>query len=309
VRAITTSSDKEFANNVAVNQNNQNQMGTGFLRSNDPRVVQLAHALASSGWYLERREGELDAASAAEKTAIETRIGRPLSGRVITLKEGAQAYVATFFGQPELAKKNVKKMFLSAGDGGYFGRIFSTDLTAEKMIVAHSIKSFVDDFIRQFMMRKRRKERNPDWQTDYKALLGNYVVEQFGESIDQVMPQSSVFLCGTICQDYVEIQGKDFRTLPDAIRADGTDMIRAHIGWIMEFAQNNPRVANKSWPNLLKSMAFFERLISYIRGLRAPARPNGSYYLGPIDAQGRSRPTPGIQACSASYPCVSIVPR
>jgi predicted dehydrogenase len=45
-RAITSSGDKDFANNVAVNQNNQNQVGTGFLRSNDQRVVQLDHALA-----------------------------------------------------------------------------------------------------------------------------------------------------------------------------------------------------------------------------------------------------------------------
>ncbi len=32
VRAITSKGDKEFASNVAVNQNNQNQMGTGFLQ-------------------------------------------------------------------------------------------------------------------------------------------------------------------------------------------------------------------------------------------------------------------------------------
>ncbi|WP_424579235.1 AIPR family protein [Bradyrhizobium sp. USDA 241] len=40
-RAITSSGHKDFANDVAVNQNNQNQVGTGFLRSNDQRVVQL----------------------------------------------------------------------------------------------------------------------------------------------------------------------------------------------------------------------------------------------------------------------------
>src|SRR5262249_49195220 len=147
----------EFASNVAVNQNNQNQMGTGFLRSNDPKVIQLDHALASLGWYLERREGELAAASDAERAAIEVRIGRKLEDHVITLKEGTQAYVATYFGQPELAKKNAKKMFLSAEDGGFFERIFSADLKAEKVIVAHQVKSYVEDFVRQFMTRKRRK--------------------------------------------------------------------------------------------------------------------------------------------------------
>src|SRR5438045_9355748 len=117
-RAITSSGDKDFANNVAVNQNNQNPVGTGFLRSNDQRVVQLDHALASRGWYLERREGELKASTPDEKAAIEQRIGRTLEGRVIRLKEGAQAYTATFYGQPEIAKKNPKKIFLSVSDGG-----------------------------------------------------------------------------------------------------------------------------------------------------------------------------------------------
>ena len=69
-RAITSSGDKDFANNVAVNQNNQNQVGPGFLRSNDQFVVQLDHALAAHGWFLERREGELRTATDAEKTAI-----------------------------------------------------------------------------------------------------------------------------------------------------------------------------------------------------------------------------------------------
>jgi hypothetical protein len=55
VRVITSRGDKDFASNVTVNQNSQNQMGTGFLRSNDPRVIQLEHSLASRGWYLNDR--------------------------------------------------------------------------------------------------------------------------------------------------------------------------------------------------------------------------------------------------------------
>ena len=75
---------------------------------NDPRIVQLADSLASLGWYLERREGELNANTVAECAAIEHLIGRSLEGHVITLKEGLQSYVSTFFEQPELAKKNAK---------------------------------------------------------------------------------------------------------------------------------------------------------------------------------------------------------
>ena len=53
VRVITSQGDKEFGSNVAVNLNNQNRIETSFLRSNEPRVVQLAAALESIGWYLE----------------------------------------------------------------------------------------------------------------------------------------------------------------------------------------------------------------------------------------------------------------
>jgi|SRR6185437_4547839 hypothetical protein len=155
-RVITSSGDKDFANNVAVNQNNQNPMGASFLRSNDQRVVQLDYALASLGWYLERRDGELNNATPEEKAAIETRIGHGLDGRIIRLKEGAQAYTATFYGQPEVAKKNPAKIFLSVSDGGNYERIFSADMTAEKMIIAHEIKTFVDDFVRRFASIRRK---------------------------------------------------------------------------------------------------------------------------------------------------------
>jgi hypothetical protein len=87
VRVITSQGDKEFASNVSVNLNNQNRIEPSFLRSNEPRVVQLANALASMGWYLERREGEVESLTAAERTAIENKIGGSLEGRIIRLKE------------------------------------------------------------------------------------------------------------------------------------------------------------------------------------------------------------------------------
>ena len=88
------------------------------------------------------------------------RIGRSLEGHTIRLKEGTQAYVATFFGQPELAKKNAKRMFLGPADGGYFNHIFSADLTAEKVILAQRIKIAVDSVIRNFMTRKAQKRES-----------------------------------------------------------------------------------------------------------------------------------------------------
>jgi hypothetical protein len=261
VRAITGSFDKNFANEVAVNQNNQNRMGTGFLRSNDARVVQLDHALAALGWYLERRDRELESATDEERSSIEQKLGQTLEGHVIRMRDGLQAYVATFFEHPELAKKNPKKIYLSVDDGGYFESVFS-QITAEKMIVAHHVKQHVDGFVRRFSTKKRRKERVPDWRTDYKELLGGTIVEEFGNVIDQVMPQCAVFLCGTVFQDFVKLRCGDPAELPGELARNGDDLLRTHILRILRFAENNPRIASKSWPTLLKSMTFFNHIVS-----------------------------------------------
>ncbi|MCX7420390.1 MAG: AIPR family protein [Planctomycetia bacterium] len=267
-RAITSRGDKEFSSDVAVNQNNQNKMEAGFLRSNDPRVVQLAHSLASIGWYFEKREGEVGLLTPTERATVETRIGKALSGRVIKLKEGTQAYVATFFEQPELAKKNPKKMFLSANDGGFFEDIFSSDMTAQKLAIAHQVKNYVDDFVTKFMIEKRKKDKATK-STEYRSLLGDEIIDQFSGTIEQVMPQSAIFLCGTIFQDLVQIQKKPADELPAVLKAGGIPLMREHIFRTMTFARENPQHAAKSWPTLLKSNQFFRSVVTYIRGVRA----------------------------------------
>jgi hypothetical protein len=78
------------------------------------------------------------------------------------LKEGAQAYTATFYGQPEVAKKNPAKISLPVSDGGNYERIFSADMTAEKMVIAHEIKTFVDDFVRRFASIRRKLQASDD---------------------------------------------------------------------------------------------------------------------------------------------------
>jgi hypothetical protein len=266
-RAITSSGDKEFANNVAVNQNNQNQVGTGFLRSNDQRVVQLDHALASLGWHLERREGELKSLTDSERAAIQRRIGHPLEGRVIRLKDGAQAYSATFYGQPELAKKNVKKIFLSVEDGGHYERIFSTDMTAEKMIIAHDLKRCVDEFVRKFTSNRRKAQASGDIKAIYEPILGKALSERHSDVIHQVMPQCSLFLCGTIYKDLVEIQRKDPKTITAILESEGVVLIRSHLLHIIDYAKDNKDKADKSWPVLLKSNTFFNHITAYLAGV------------------------------------------
>ena len=268
-RAITSSGDKDFANNVTVNQNNQNQVGTGFLRSNDPRVVQLDHSLAAKGWYLERREGELKNSTETEKAAIQQRIGRPLDGHVIRLKDGAQAYTATFFGQPELAKKNPKKIFLSTADGGSYEKIFSSEMTAEKIIVAHEIKIYVEDFVRRFAGVHRKLQASDDLETAYKPLLGGALAENHKDVIHQAMAQCSLFVCGTLFKDLAEFQKIDPVSIPDLLKTDGSRLIQEHLRYTIEYAKNNKDKAGGSWPVLLKSNTFFGFVTAYIQGIRA----------------------------------------
>jgi hypothetical protein len=183
-RAITSSDDKDFANSVAVNQNNQNQIGTGFLRSNDKVVVQLDYALASLGWYLERREGELGGATLEERAIIEKRINHSLEGRVITLKEAAQAYTATFYGQPEVAKKNVAKIFVSIEDGGYYERIFSDEMTAERVIIAYRIKNYIDELVKKFAAARRKQQSiGGDLFGFYEPVVGSRVAQDYSEYV------------------------------------------------------------------------------------------------------------------------------
>ena len=267
-RVITSSGDKDFANNVAVNQNNQNPMGPSFLRSNDQRVVQLDHALASLGWYLERRDGELSNATPDERAAIEARIGHSLDQRIIRLKDGAQAYTATFYGQPEVAKKNPAKIFLSISDGGNYERIFSADMTAEKMIIAHEIKAVVDEFVRKFSSIRRKLQASDNIVGAYEPLLGTEIANGYKDVLHQVLPQCSLFLCGTIYKDLVDFKKTNVSEIPTMLQKNGRELIQEHLLIILNYAKNNKSKADKSWPVLLKSNTFFGYITAYLEGIR-----------------------------------------
>lgn len=266
VRVITSRGDKEFGSNVAVNLNNQNRMESSFLRSNNPRVVQLGNSLASLGWLLERREGEVRSFTETEKTAAAQRIGRPLENRVISLKDGAQAYAATYFRSPELAKKNPQKIFMGTNDGGYFERIFNDEISAEKFAIAQQIKWQVDSFVNQFMTRKRRKGRVASWKDDYREVLGSSIVDKWPDKIDQVIPQSAVFLCAILFDEHVKIKTGLPEQLIQDLSASGSGRIQQVLEVIIDQGVSNPEAANKSWPTLLKSQTFFELVSTFLRG-------------------------------------------
>lgn len=266
-RAVTSSGNHDFANNVAVNQNNQNRLGTGFLRSNDQRVVQLAHALSARGYYLERREGELKTLSEEEKGKICEQIGKQsLPGNTIRLKEGAQAYTATFLQQPEVAKKDPRKIFLSLEDSGQFETIFSADMTAEKVIVAHRIKNCVDDLVRRFARIRRRLQERDDVQQAYTPVIGGQLAAY--RDIHQVIPQCSLFVCGVLYRDLVGIREKSFSSIPGILERVGDELLQEYLGLVVKYARENEDRADRSWPTLLKSNAFFGFVTSYLVDVR-----------------------------------------
>lgn len=265
VRVLTSQGDKEFGSNVAVNLNNQNRIEPSFLRSNDPRVVQLANSLASLGWCLERRENEVGLFTPAEKAQAEAKIGRPLEGHVIRLKEGTQAYVSTYIRQPEMAKKNPKLMFLGSQDGGFFERIFNDELTAERFVAAQQLAWQVGEFVKRFMTRKRRRDRVADWTSDYATHLGKALVARHGSLLDQVIPQSAVFLCAIAFEVEVTIRGRTVDEVVSELEGADYESIIQYLDLLIRFASKDKNLS-ASWPTLLKSQSFYDRFVSYLKG-------------------------------------------
>jgi hypothetical protein len=151
-----------------------------------------------------------------------------------------------FYGHPEIAKKNPKKIFLSVEDGGSYERIFSPGMTAEKMIIAHEIKVFVDEFVRTFATIRRKSQASDDLQFVYQPILGADRPHNNSDVIHQVMAP-----------------------IPKFLKEDGVYLIREHLRYIIDYANSNKDKADKSWPVLLKSNAFFTYITAYLAGKRS----------------------------------------
>lgn len=165
--------------------------------------------------------------------------------------------------QPELAKKNPKRIFLSAADGGYFDRVFNADLTAEKFVRANRLALLVDEYVRKFMTRKRRRERVADWRKDYEEVLGENLVEKHADVLDQVIPQSAVFLTA-ITFEIAAAHGEDIEALAGELEADPKRLNQA-VEALIDVAKADPN-ASRSWPTLLKSQGFFEKVAQSLKG-------------------------------------------
>ena len=91
---------------------------------------------------------------------------------------------------------------------------------------------------------------------------------RYGEVIHQVMAQSSLFLCGTIYEDLVKFQNREFALVPAALAKKGSSLIQEHLTYILDYANKNKDKANRSWPVLLKSTTFFTFITAHISGIR-----------------------------------------
>ena len=262
VRVTTTGGNKDFASNVAINLNNQTRVNNAFLRSNDPRILQLYHSLASIGWHLERRDGEIEALTASERSDLEAKFGSPLSDHIVPLKEGMQAFVATVYGDPQLAKKDPNKIF-SDQDGGQFSKILDFGLTADSFLLAYQLFKSVGIYIDDFKKLKRR--RNPvekDREGAYATFFGQPLVTYHFKDLDSAVPQATVFLSGLMYERYINVEGEEFRDLVGWLTgSQKASILNELLQDLLESETSKP--SGKSWPTLLKSGTFFNGACEY----------------------------------------------
>lgn len=259
VRVITTGKNKEFASSVAVNLNNQTRVDNTFLRSNDPRIVQLYHSLATLGFFLERRAGEIDAMLPPEIKELEKRFGSPLSNHVIPLKDGMQAYVATYYGDPQLAKKDPARMFTD--DGGSFSKILQSELTAERFRDAYLISRLVSAEVDRFKKLKRKWYTNQaERKKAYVQNIGS-IVEPVFEELDAAIPQITVFGIALLFEKHISV-GKEEQ---DFVERLGKDSNIVWNGFIELVSARKELGIEKSWPTLLKSGSFYRDAIDLLR--------------------------------------------
>jgi hypothetical protein len=106
------------------------------------------------------------------------------------------------------------------------------------------------------------------------------------------MAQCSLFLCGTIFKDLVELQSKDPSLIPSLLAKEGSALIREHLLYIIDYAKGNKDKADRSWPVLLKSNAFFTYITAYLQGIRqvaTPANPSNSLRTNGSQTIGKRR--------------------
>jgi hypothetical protein len=89
---------------------------------------------------------------------------------------------------------------------------------------------------------------------------------KYKQILDQAIPQFSIFLVATIFETYIRIKKEDQGHFLNEFKENNEAIIVEMLQTIFKFSDENPDVANKSWPTLLKSQSFFTHICSYLKG-------------------------------------------
>jgi hypothetical protein len=127
---------REISQLIAESTNSQTPINSRDLHSNDDIQRQLADEFASMGYYYESKTNQ-------HKDKIKSR-------RVDSLAAG-QAYLAYYLDYPEVAKKERGRVF-----GNLYELIFSSDITAKKLLTPFEVAKPIDEKKKevQSLMRK-----------------------------------------------------------------------------------------------------------------------------------------------------------
>jgi len=195
-----------------------------------------------------------------ELQELEGRFGSPFSKHVIPLKDGMQAYVATYYGEPQLAKKDPAKIFTD--DGGSFSKILQSDLTAEKFRDAYRLSRLVSGEVDRFKRLKRKRYSDEaERKTAYGTEIGTFIDPVFPE-LDLAVPQISIFGMALLFEKN-KVAGVDsLKEFADKVSVDPTPIWRCFVELI-----SARRVLNteQSWPTLLKSGTFYRDAVAHLK--------------------------------------------
>ena len=84
--------------------------------------------------------------------------------------------------------------------------------------------------------------------------------------IDQVIPQSVIFLCALLFEKYVKVEGLSMEQMLETIKENQPSIATDILYLVIKFSKEHPKEAGKSWPTLMKNDTFFEQVAAYIKG-------------------------------------------
>jgi hypothetical protein len=114
------------------------------------------------------------------------------------------------------------------------------------------------------MARKRRADKVDDWRKEYAEILRDDLVAKHSDVLNQVVPQSAIFLTALVF-DYAVVAKQ--RRVEEVLQEIGQSqsLLSELLMHLIDTVKGDPS-SSKSWPTLLKSQVFFDRVAAFLRG-------------------------------------------